>query len=112
MFSPVDERVWWLFKGDRPRLPDRSIRLTTVWRLPERGPESWHPCPFLEVVVRRCLEAVGTPDSVVLDPYGGSMVVPRVALRMGLDAIGVEIRQDYVERALLENGWSSPLPLA
>jgi len=105
MFGPVDERLYWLFKGERPTLPGRSISLPTVWRLPQRGPVSWHPVPFLEEIPRRCLESVGSPGAVVLDPFGGSMVAPRVALEMGMEAIGVEIRSDYVERAAKENGW-------
>lgn len=107
MFTPVDERLYWLFKGERPRLPaKRPIPLPTIWRLPQRGHESWHPCPSLEEIPRRCLESVGLPGSVVLDPFGGSMVVSRVALDMGYEAIGVEVRQDYVTRARRENGWS------
>ena len=106
LFTPVDERLLWVVKGHRPKLPDRPINMPTVWRLPERGPESWHPCAFIDEIPRRCLEAVGLPGAVVLDPFGGSMVTCRVALEMGMEAIGVEIRPDYVERAAKENGWS------
>lgn len=106
-FTPTaDERLFWMVKGRVPKLPRRPINLPTLWRLPQRGPESWHPCPLLPEIVRRCLEAVGFEGAVVLDPFAGSAVVPRVALEMGMDAIGVEIRPDYVERAARENGWS------
>ena len=110
LFVPVDERLYWLVKGVRPNLPDRPIRLPTVWRLPQRGPTSWHPAPFISAIPRRCLESLGFPGAVVLDPFGGSMVVPRVALEMGFEAIGVEIREEYVKRASRENGWATATP--
>lgn len=105
MFAPVDERLYWLFKGDKPTLPGRPISLPTVWRMRQRGRQSWHPCPLLPEIPKRCLEAVGIPGQTVLDPFGGSMVVPRIALELGFNSIGVDIREDYVDRTASENGW-------
>ena len=46
----------------------------------------------------------------MLDPFGGSMVTCRLAVEMGFEPIGVEIREDYVDQAARENGWELRSP--
>ncbi|MBE3576898.1 MAG: ParB N-terminal domain-containing protein [Limnochordales bacterium] len=104
LFWPHDERIYWLTKG-QPVLPDRPIGMPTVWSFPGPIPGTWHPAPFPEELPRRCLEAVGRPGIVVLDPFGGSMTTCAVAQKMGYESIGVDINPEYVERARRERGW-------
>lgn len=103
LFWPVDERVYWLTKG-KPRL-DGPIGMPTVWRFHGPRPHTWHPAPFVEELPRRCLEAVGRPGIVVLDPFAGSCTTLKVAAGMGYEAIGVDRCAEYLERAKAENGW-------
>lgn len=103
LFWPVDERVYWLTKG-KPRL-EGPIGMPTVWRFHGPRPHTWHPAPFVEELPRRCLEAVGRPGIVVLDPFAGSCTTVKVAAGMGYEAIGVDRCAEYLERAKVENGW-------
>ncbi len=103
LFWPVDERVYWLTKG-KPRL-EGPIGMPTVWRFHGPRPHTWHPAPFVEELPRRCLEAVGRPGIVVLDPFAGSCTTLKAAAGMGYEAIGVDRCAEYLERAKVENGW-------
>ena len=103
LFWPVDERVCWLTEG-KPRL-EGPIGMPTVWRFHGPRPHTWHPAPFVEELPRRCLEAVGRPGIVVLDPFAGSCTTLKAAAGMGYEAIGVDRCAEYLERAKVENGW-------
>jgi DNA modification methylase len=105
LFWPHDERIYWLTKG-QPVLPDRPIGMPTIWSFPGPIPNTWHPAPFPEELPRRCLQAVGRPGIVVLDPFGGSMATCAVAQSMGYESIGVDVNPEYVERARRERGWT------
>lgn len=106
LFWPHDERIYWLTKGS-PALPERPIGFPTIWQLPGPVPDTWHPAPFCEELPQRCMEAVGRPGIVVLDPFGGSMTTCRAAQRMGYESIGVDVHAEYIERAREEYGWTT-----
>jgi len=108
LFWPQDERVYWLTKG-KPFIPEEGINQPSIWSFPGSVANTWHPAPFPPGLPHRCLEAVGRPGIVVLDPFGGSMTTCRVALEMGYDAIGVDVNLAYLERARAENGWQVPI---
>lgn len=108
LFWPHDERIYWLTKG-RPKLPGKPIGFPTIvsWGGPKPGTD--HPAPFHPDLPRLCLNAVGTDDIVVLDPFCGSCTTLKVALEeFGHDAIGVDKDEKYLKQAIEENGWTTP----
>lgn len=105
LFWPEDERIYWLTKG-KPVLPDRPIGVSSVWR--EFGPipdQSWHPAPFTERLPEMIMTAIGRDGITVLDPFAGSCTTIRVALRYGFNAIAIDQSEEYLTRAIEENGW-------
>ena len=78
-----------------------------VWQIPkvtsgkdrssdERTP---HPAQFPRALIERILKACSNPGEIVLDPFMGSGSLAEAALRTGRNAVGFEVRQDYVEIA-------------
>jgi adenine-specific DNA-methyltransferase len=76
-----------------------------VWQIPkvtsganrsskERMP---HPAQFPTAVVERIIKACSNPGDLVLDPFMGSGSLAEAALKTGRQALGFEIRHDYVE---------------
>ena len=106
LFWPVDERIYWLTKGN-PVLPDRPIGMPTVWRFFGPVPNTWHPAPFCEELPQRCLQAIGRSGIVVLDPFGGSMTTCRVAQKFGYESIGVDMEHSYIDQARTMYGWEA-----
>lgn len=103
MFYPIDERIYWMVKG-KPTLPDRAIRLNTIWRFnPDYG--NAHPAPFPIELPTHCLQAVGRQNMIVLDPFAGSCTTLKAAISFGCDAIGMDISMQYLELAKEANGW-------
>ena len=103
LFWPHDEWVLWMTKG-KPDLR-HPINMPSIWSFHGPVPNTWHPAPFADELPRRCLQAVGFPGCVVLDPFAGSCATLKVALEMGFDAIGADVSADYLRRAAAENGW-------
>ncbi len=103
-FWPHDERIYWFTKG-KPKLLC-PINQPTIWHC--HGPEAntWHPSPFPEALPLMCLSAVGKIGSTVLDPFGGSMTTCRVALSLGMKAIGCDVNRSHIEKACTANGWN------
>jgi site-specific DNA-methyltransferase (cytosine-N4-specific) len=85
----------------------------SVWPIPQRRGQSG-PAAFPDQLVERCLEATSDPGDLVLDPFGGSGTVLRVAERMGrsassFDAAPAELLDDWWRQADLWD--SSPTDL-
>jgi DNA modification methylase len=105
-FYPEDERIFWMVKGRTPNLYNPTIGASIVWRFFGPVPNTHHPAPFPDELPRRCLQAIGGQNLIVLDPFAGSCTTLRVALsEFGHNAIGYDISQDYIEIAKLDNGW-------
>ncbi len=79
-----------------------------VWAIPkvtsgtnraskERMP---HPAQFPMAVIERIIRACSQPGDLVLDPFAGSGSTIAVAHLEGRQALGLEIRPDYVQMAL------------
>lgn len=103
LFWPQDERIYWLTKG-KPNLADKSVNVPSVWRQFGPKPNSGHPAPFTPELPKMLLKAIGKPGDTILDPFGGSMTTCLVASAMGYKSIGVDISQDYVEKAKTQFG--------
>ncbi len=59
--------------------------------------EKWHPCQMPETILARIIRACTEKGGLVLDPFAGSGTTLKVARDLGRDAIGIEIKSDYVE---------------
>lgn len=105
LFWPEDERIYWMTKG-KPTLPERPIGMSNVWRFHGPVAGTWHPAPFSEELPERCIQALGREGITVLDPFAGSCPTCKVALRYGFEAVGVDVSQEYLERAAKENSWT------
>ena len=57
---------------------------------------------FPEALPEWFIKLFTVPGDVVLDPFMGSGTTLRVARRLQRDAIGIDIHQDYIDRARAE----------
>jgi adenine-specific DNA-methyltransferase len=64
---------------------------------PERTP---HPAQFPLDLVTRVIKAGSNPGDILLDPFAGSGSLLEAAILTGRQAIGFEIRRDYVDLAI------------
>lgn len=65
----------------------------------EAAVRNGHPCPKPERAWRWLAAKVAEPGDVLIDPFLGSGTTTRVALDLGLQAIGIEIEERYAEIA-------------
>lgn len=54
-----------------------------------------HICPLPFDIVERVIDSWSMKGDVVLDPFGGLMTVPYIALQNGRKGIGIELNSDY-----------------
>ncbi|KZL02179.1 Modification methylase DpnIIB [Pseudovibrio sp. Ad5] len=83
----------------------------TVWNMATRPFSEAHFATFPPELVERCLKAGCPKGGVVLDPFGGAGTTALVALRMGMEAILIELNPDYAEIAKkrIERDWVGPV---
>lgn len=82
------------FQADagRSRLfPSLLAETGTVWHFPPGGSGPAHLAPFPDELAVRCILPTTMPGDWVLDPFGGSGTVARVADRLGRHAIHVDL---------------------
>ncbi len=79
-----------------------------VWYFPRvryRMPEyETHPSQKPESLMERIIKASSNPDDVVLDPFSGTFTTCAVAQRLGRQAIGIELQEEYVKIGLRRLG--------
>lgn len=54
-----------------------------------------HVCPLQIDVVERLINRYSNPGDTILDPFGGIMTVPTLAVKHGRKGVGVELNPDY-----------------
>ncbi len=54
-----------------------------------------HVCPLQFDIVERIINRYSNPGELVLDPFGGLMTVPYMAVKMGRKGYGIELNRDY-----------------
>jgi len=59
----------------------------------------WHPCQMPENLLKRIIAASTNPGDCVLDPFCGSGTTASAAYQLGRHYLGVEISEQYVEKA-------------
>ena len=85
---------------------------TDVWQFPKvttgqgltgrrASPErTKHPAQFPVAVIDRIVKACSNPGDVIFDPFIGSGTTAEVAIRNGRDAVGFEIKAEYLDIAV------------
>ncbi len=94
-FLPNYEVIYMIAKPDFVLAPGAN-RLGCVWRISQQM-NTPHPAPFPPELVQNCLTAIG--DGPVLDPFVGSGTTGMVATERGVDWVGIDISEPYLNTA-------------
>lgn len=75
-----------------------------VWFVPyetvsSRAQKFHHPASFPSALAERCIRLHGKNEGLVLDPFAGIGSTLVAARRVGIDAVGIEIDEDYANAA-------------
>ena len=83
---------------------ENGRNMRTVWSIATKGIKEGHYASFPEELVKRCLLAGCPIDGIVLDPFLGSGTTLKVAKRLNLNGVGVELKKEYIEIAVSRIG--------
>jgi DNA modification methylase len=70
---------------------DDVVRMRTLNSEQARKELEAHICPLPIDIVERIIRRYSNPGELVLDPFGGLMTVPYVAVKMGRRGYGIEL---------------------
>ena len=56
-----------------------------------------HPTQKPEAMLERVIRASSNPGDIVLDPFSGSFTTSAVAVRLGRNAVGIDLNREYFE---------------
>lgn len=59
-----------------------------------------HPSQKPERLMERIIKASSNPGDVVLDPFSGTFTTCAVARRLGRQAVGIELQEEYIKIGL------------
>lgn len=74
---------------------DDINRMKTLNTSQSKKQQQMHICPLQIDIVERIINRYSNAGDTVLDPFGGLMTVPKVAVDMGRFGIGIELNTDY-----------------
>lgn len=74
---------------------DDINRMRTLNTNQSRRRAQMHVCPLQLDIVERIITRYSNEGDLVLDPFGGLMTVPMVAVKMGRRGYGIELNPDY-----------------
>jgi DNA modification methylase len=74
---------------------DDINRMRTLNTTQSQRRQQMHVCPLQIDIVQRIINRYSNAGDVVLDPFGGLMTVPMMAVKMGRYGIGYELNTDY-----------------
>jgi hypothetical protein len=74
---------------------DDVVRMRTLNTDQARNRVEGHICPLQFDVVERLIERFSNKGELVLDPFGGLMTVPYVAVERGRRGYGIELSSEY-----------------
>lgn len=90
---------------------DDISRMKTLNTQQSRRRQQMHVCPLQLDIVERIITRYSNKGDLVLDPFGGLMTVPMMAVKMGREGYGIELNEDYfrdglsyLETAEMESG--------
>lgn len=98
-FVPVTESIY-MIANPKFQMMRKSNTYTNVWDVGVQRNSS-HPAPFPTEIPIRCINAsIGADgEGIVLDPFSGSGTTAVAAERMGVQWIGIEKSQEYIDQA-------------
>lgn len=76
---------------------NRMRTLNTSQRLKKR---ELHICPLQLDIVERAINRFSNQGDLILDPFGGLMTVPYMAIKQGRKGVGIELNPDYFRDGL------------
>lgn len=74
---------------------DDINRMRTLNTKQSRRRAQMHVCPLQLDIVERIITRYSNEGDLVLDPFGGLMTVPMMAVKMGRKGYGIELNPDY-----------------
>lgn len=74
---------------------DDINRMRTLNTSQSRRRAQMHVCPLQLDIVERIINRYSNKGDLVLDPFGGLMTVPMMAVKMGREGYGIELSPDY-----------------
>ena len=74
---------------------DDINRMRTLNTEQSRRRNQMHVCPLQFDIVERIINRYSNEGDLVLDPFGGLMTVPMMAIKMGRRGYGIELNADY-----------------
>lgn len=74
---------------------DDIVRMRTLNSSQSRRQQEMHVCPLQLDIVERIINRYSNKGDVVLDPFGGIMTVPKIAVDNGRYGIGIELNNGY-----------------
>lgn len=74
---------------------DDIVRMRTLNSSQSRRQQEMHVCPLQLDIVERIINRYSNKGDIVLDPFGGIMTVPKVAVDNGRYGIGIELNNGY-----------------
>lgn len=63
-----------------------------------------HPTQKPEALLERIIKASSNSGDIILDPFSGSFTTSAVAVRLGRNAIGIDLNEDYFEIGIRRTG--------
>lgn len=79
---------------------DDINRMRTLNTSQSQKRQAMHVCPLQLDIVERIIERYSNVGDRVLDPFGGLMTVPKVAIELERYGIGIELNTDYFRDGL------------
>lgn len=74
---------------------DDINRMRTLNTTQSQRRQQLHVCPLQLDIVERLINRYTNPGDLVLDPFGGIMTVPYMAIKLGREGMGIELNSDY-----------------
>lgn len=74
---------------------DDINRMRTLNTTQSQRRQAMHVCPLQLDIVERIINRYSNPGDLVLDPFGGLMTVPLIAIKHGRKGYGIELNPDY-----------------
>lgn len=74
---------------------DDIVRMKTLNKDQHLKRRELHVCPFQLDTVERAINRWSNPGDTILDPFGGLMTVPYMAVKMERKGVGIELNPEY-----------------